>query len=135
MWWQFKVLKKNVQKYGSQKKRKKLSTPFWTLGEWHIFGCACLKHKCHILYAVQFTLQYNQIQLTEFVYFTVYNKVCPRYSVHSLYTVQFTLQCVPNRVYRFCILYSLQYSVYQIQCTSLVFQPMHNYALVSPIIL
>ena len=25
-----------------------MSTPSSTLGEWHIFGCACLKHKCGV---------------------------------------------------------------------------------------
>ena len=46
VWGQFKVLqKKNGLKIGVKEVLKKISTPSWTLGERHIFGCACLKHK------------------------------------------------------------------------------------------
>ena len=40
-------------------------TPSSTLGEWHIFGCACLKHKCSAKKAV-----FNNI-LSKIAYFVV----------------------------------------------------------------
>ena len=38
--------KKNGLKIGVQEVLNKISTLSSTLGEWHIFGCAFLKHKC-----------------------------------------------------------------------------------------
>ena len=39
-----------------------MSTPSSSLGEWHIFGCACLKHKwvAHYLIEIQNAILYNQ---------------------------------------------------------------------------
>ena len=33
-----------------------MSTLSSTLGEWHIFGCACLKHKCQVTKLPQVTM-------------------------------------------------------------------------------
>ena len=36
------------EKMGPKKEEEKILTPSLTLGEWHIFGCACLTRKCLI---------------------------------------------------------------------------------------